>query len=149
MGETAREVADTLEPAVKRSMLDFQNRIARIEHRKLDEIAKAREEHDVVLVDRTIADNRAYGIYNALTGKLDGTLKLQIPPLRSEGYDRIYYFDTPVKNTTTEGFTHYNNDDLQNLMTEFIKLRYLDQVKLYSNAIDDREAILQDVGELV
>ena len=131
------------------TMVDFQNMISKNEEVRLAHIAK--ENVDVVLVDRTIVDNWAYALYNALHGKLQWELKLVIPSTIDDVdlYDRVYYMDTPIKDTTTDQFVHYNDTQLNDMMRDMVKTRYGTKAVLYQNAIVDRDRIIQDVLEFI
>jgi hypothetical protein len=57
--------------------------------------------------------------------------------------------DTPIKDTTTDQFVHYNDTQLNDMMRDMVKTRYGTKAVLYQNAIVDRDRIIQDVLEFI
>lgn len=95
-------------------MARFQEEISNAEYIRAYHLEREKQLHDVILIDRTYMDNVAYYMYNVIKGKLSGQTKISIPDV--DPYDQILYFDTPIKETGTEAFTHYNDDLLEQMM---------------------------------
>jgi len=109
-GEVARELMETIDP--KEDMSLFQEEISSKEYIRAYHLEK--EVADVILIDRTFMDNLAYFVYNVMTGKVSGQTKISIPDI--DPYDKVVYFDTPIKETTTDMFQHYDDERLRAIM---------------------------------
>ena len=95
-------------------MARFQEAISTQEYLRAHHLLKEKEMHDVILIDRTYMDNLAYYMYNVIKGKVTGQTRISVPDV--DPYDHILYFDTPIKETGTEAFKHYNDDLLEQMM---------------------------------
>lgn len=125
-------------------MSKFQNAIQNIESERADIIKSqlAKWLFDLIICDRTRIEQNAYLIYNVAKGII--TEQVTIQPQQIE-YDKVYYFDTPIKQTTTKEFAHYNNDELNDLMRRIVKGRFWNKAKLYGNGMEDWEAVILDI----
>lgn len=122
-------------------MKEFQEKISNDEYVRAYHLLKEKEQYDVILCDRTFMDNVAYAMFNVMQGNISGTIRLQIPDINP--YDRIYYFDTPIKQNTA--FKDYNNDWIGKEIGKLNKERFGSMVKLYQNCKVDRDKVIQDV----
>lgn len=147
LGEVAREVAETINPSD--DMSRFQEAISKKEEVRLAHLEKhiASWLYDVILVDRTFIDNFAYFVKNVLDKRITSQTSVVYPDI--DLYDSVIYFDTPIKETSTEAFSHYNDDEINMLMKHFVKRRFWDKAKLFQNAITDREQVLVHIENLL
>lgn len=141
--EVAREVAEAIGTD---DMSRFQEEISQREYVRAYHLLKDKELYDVILVDRTYIDNLAYYMFNVLQGNIEGSTNIATPPI--DPYDAVIYFDTPVKETTTEAFQHYNETLLNDMMWTYVKNRFGEKVKLFQNWVVDREKILSYISKL-
>ena len=129
-------------------MASFQNQIQLIESERSEIIqaSLAKNLYDLIICDRTWMEQNAYLIYNIMQQKINSTVNIEPQPI---DYDKIYYFDTPIKTTTTEEFTHYNNNELNDLMWRMVKGRFGDSARLYGNGMIHGDKVLQDILDLI
>lgn len=128
-------------------MARFQEEISNAEYVRAYHLEREKQLHDVILIDRTYMDNLAYYMYNVIKGKVTGQTRISVPDV--DPYDHILYFDTPIKETGTEAFTHYNDDLLEQMMWTYVKSRFGEKVKLYQNGMVDEQEVLQFVDSLI
>lgn len=141
--EVARVLLESGKYQLPRDMKEFQEKISNDEYVRAHHLLKERQQYDVILCDRTFMDNIAYAMFNVMQWNIDWTIRLQIPPLAVQPYDRVYYFDTPIKQNTA--FKDYNNDRIGKEIWKLNKERFGKIVKLYQNCMIDREKVISDV----
>ena len=113
----------------------FQEKISSQEYIRAHHLLKQKDLYDVILVDRTYMDNLAYYVFNVLQGKISGQTRISTPDV--EPYDSILFFDTPIKETWTEAFTHYNDDLLNQMMWSYVKNRFKEKVVVCFQKLND------------
>ena len=125
-------------------MSEFQNMIQEIESNRSEIIQNQLSKwlFDVIICDRTRMEQNAYLLYNITKGII--TEPVTIKPQQID-YDRVYYFDSPIKETTTQEFNHYNNEELNDLMRRLVKGRFGNNAKLYSNGKEDGDVVILDI----
>lgn len=115
-------------------MKAFQTMIKKKEVERLDQIYA--DDADVVLIDRTITDNNVYAMFNGV-----GSLVI------TTEYDLVFLFTEPFKQTTTEWFTHYNDERLNDLFKKVIGERYNPVVVSNGSEYEKIKEVISDTIE--
>lgn len=130
----------------KLDMDAFQQEISDREYERSKRIKNNKKKYDVLLVDRTYADNMVYMFYNIVTG----TIKKPITytPITGKLYDKIFFFNEPIKETTNRNFKHYNDDMVSGLMYMVINKKFSVDHEIYNNGRDNKWHILNRIYQM-
>lgn len=132
--ETARKVLDDKWFG---SMSQFQQSISALEDERLKEIAK--DTADILLIDRTITDWSIYQLFNTWL----------IWEVKRWSYDLVVLFTSPIKETNTKQFEHYNSEILIDMFKSIIKHEYWDIVLECKNGMEDYIKIKKEIYKLL
>ena len=144
--EIARDAFSAVNPE---DMSMFQRKIYYAEEQRINEILRMQEQEvcDILLVDRTWADQLAYLIFNLMRGKILTPVPVQ--SMATDIYDGVIVLDTPIKQNTREEFLQYNNQELNDMIVGNAKRFFWEKAYLHSNAKDDMVWIRRSVGEIL
>lgn len=142
--ESARWVADDIGTD---NMALFQTAIAKKEAERVDLMHTIATDwlFDLILCDRTWIENWAYAIYNMQHWIIDQPVTFV--PCNID-YDAVFYFDTPIKQTTTKEFTHYNNKELNDLIYEIVRWKYNNVMQVMSNGMVDGDKVMHAIKDM-
>lgn len=125
----------------------FQIAINDWEINRLEEIKKTIKEwiYDIVLIDRTTIDNRAFYEINKMTywrNNWDSFSRYH-----ENIYDLVIFFNSQIKSTENQHFLQYNNSQLDILLESVLLEHYI--VLIRGNGMMDYNTTKQDILNLL